>query len=286
MNLSELISNLWREQQLLMWSGLGFFVLFLVLGIISVFDSTQILGINRWIKPMKFAVSIGMFLWTLAVYLHFLRGYEVPSRLIAWGVTAMMVGEMVLIILQAARKTTSHFNIAAPFDSAVFAAMGLMIAFSTLLIFFLTFLYFRADFALPAAIVWGLRLGLIIFLLGSIEGGYMSGQLKHTVGAMDGGAGLPFVNWSVTAGDLRVAHFVGLHALQAIPLAALFFELMQNKIPFASPQVLTFVFAAVYFGAFSFVFVQALMQKPVMKPEKFIVQTLNNQQLKIIQEEK
>ena len=259
MILIEFFKNLWREQRALMLFGCGFLVLFLILAVLSLFDSTQILGINRWIKPMKFASSIAIFLWTLAVYLNFLRGFEKSKKIIACGSIVMMVGEMILITMQAARGTASHFNVKTAFDNVVFSAMGTMIMISTLLLIYLTFLYFRKEFELPRAIVWGFRFGLILFLLASIEGAYMAAILRHSVGVADGGAGLPFVNWSTEGGDLRVAHFVGMHALQAIPIAALFFVWWRKRFATA----LTFFFALFYLAAFSFVFIQAANGKPL-----------------------
>lgn len=270
MNFKEFFNKLRQAQPLLIFSGFAFIALFLVLTAASVFDSTQILGINRWIKPMKFASTTVIYLWTLAIYLYFLDGFAKSKIVIAWGATALMVGEIVLIVMQAARGTISHFNVNTPFDNAVFSAMGLMILINTLLVIYLTFLYFRAGFDLPRAIVWGFKFGLIVFLLGSAEGGYMAGKLSHSVNVPDGGAGLPFVNWSTEGGDFRVAHFLGLHAFQVIPLAALVFARWQKQFAAA----LTLAFALVYFAGFSFLFIQAAQGEPLFRMQRIKTESL------------
>jgi hypothetical protein len=48
----------------------------------------------------------------------------------------------------------------------------------------------------------------------------MIANMGHTFGAVDGGPGIPFTNWSTQAGDMRAAHFFTLHGLQLIPLFA------------------------------------------------------------------
>lgn len=269
--MNEFLTEIWQNQKTLIFFGCGFLILLAVLAIFSAVDSVQVLGINRWIKPMKFASSIAIFLFTLAFYLEPLREkFGWSTRFISSVAIAMMVGEMVLIIMQAARGTTSHFNIATKFDMLVFNAMGLMIMLNTLLVIYLTFLYFRAEIDLPNAVLWGMRLGLVLFLLASFEGGYMASAMRHSVGVADGGAGLPVINWSTEGGDLRVAHFVGMHALQAIPLFALLLIWLKTRFSPIQPTTLTILFAILYFSAFTAVFVQALKGKPLLGKEIFI----------------
>ena len=241
-------------------SGAICFVGLLVLLIVSLLDSYEILGINRWIKPMKFFMSVGTYLWTLAAYLYFVPGRTRAKKVIAWGASLLMLGENVLIVMQALRRTTSHFNHATSFDDAVFSVMGLLIVVNTGLIIYLLVIYLRSDIQLSRSILWGMRLGMILFLCAAVEGAYMSTLTGHSVGVADGGPGLPFVNWSRTGGDLRAAHFIGMHALQAVPVFAYAVE----KINASRALLLTLVFGAVYFTVFILLFIQALAGRPLI----------------------
>jgi hypothetical protein len=256
-----MINKLWQNQRALMISGVIFLLATAVFAVLTQFDSMQILGINRWVKPIKFSVSSAIFLLTVAVYLDYLQGFTKSKSLIAWGTIIIMFAEVSLLVMQAARGTTSHFNFSTAFDAIVFAVMGLMILTNTFLIAYLTILYFISNFNLPNAVIWGMRLGLVVFLLGSIQGGYMSSQPGHAVGITDGGSGLPFLSWSTVGGDLRGAHFMGLHAFQIIPL----FAVLLTMLGVSYSTVITCGFAIVYFASFSIVFIEALLGQPLFQ---------------------
>ena len=91
--------------------------------------------------------------------------------------------------------------------------------------------FFRQKkFSIPDAYVWGISLGILVFILFSLEAGVMLSLMKHTVGGVDGSPGLPITNWSKNFGDLRIAHFAGLHALQILPLLGFFIRLMRRHV--------------------------------------------------------
>lgn len=154
-----------------MVAGVISFACFIVTLLLSIIDSTQILGIDRWIKPMKFFISIAIFVWTIAVFLYYLPEKERFGRITSWAMIVIFVIEMAAVTGQAIRGTTSHFNIKDPVNAAIFATMGIAIVINTVFVGVLAYHYFTKPIELPPAVLWGMRLGLILFLFGSIQGG-------------------------------------------------------------------------------------------------------------------
>ena len=118
-------------------------------------------------------------------------------------------------------------------------------------------LFFRADLSeLSSAYVWGIRLGIIVFVIFSMQGLVMGSRLTHTIGGPDGSPGLPAVNWSRAYGDLRVAHFMGMHALQVLPILA--YYVLRNV-------TLTLLVGLLYGIVTTLVFIQAMHGKPLFR---------------------
>lgn len=213
------ISQLKERNKLLYWFGCCNIVVAIACIICMQFDSVQILGISRWIKPMKFSISFWIMSWTMGWILYYLNRKRAVS-VISLLIVVSIFFESFIITLQSARGTRSHFNVQEPLNSILFSLMGIFILLFTFTSIYALALFLRQkSFFLPPAYLLGIRLGLAFFIFFSLEAGLMVSRLSHAVGGLDGGPGLPIMNWSTEFGDLRIAHFFGMHALQLLPLA-------------------------------------------------------------------
>lgn len=268
---------MWEADALL--TGTGLFLLSLLgpiaLGLLM--DSREITGAPAWLKPGKFAVSTGIYTLTLAWVFSYLHEWPRTRRLVGRITATVMVLEVAIIALQAARGTTSHFNVGAPFDAVLFSVMGLAIFIQTFSSIAVAVALWRQPFADPA-FGYALRLGMTLTIIGAFVGGLMtrpttaqleaaeaSGRITvagaHTVGAPDGGPGLPVTGWSTQYGDLRVPHFMGLHAVQALPILTF---LLFRRLPDPTRLRLTLVTATLYLLVFAALLLQALTGRPLL----------------------
>lgn len=219
-------------------------------------SSVELNGVNIWLKPFKFFVSVVVFCGTMALYLSYLE-HQAQVQWYSWSLVLGFSTELFLIVLQAARGRASHFNTATASDRLIFNLMALVITVLMLHTLYMAVLFFQQkQFVAPEVVVWAIKFSLLITVLFAFEGFIMGALLKHTVGANDGSPGLPVLNWSQQFGDLRVAHFFGIHALQMIPLAAYLWAKNRNEVMLIS---------AVYFLLTSFTLVQALSSRPFIK---------------------
>ena len=225
-------------------------------------DDRMLMGINVWVKPLKFCLSGGIYVLTVGYLLTFYpyskRKKQVFRNIVAW---AMLI-EIAIIVYQGYRGVASHYNQSSAFDGILFGMMGLLISIVVLFMVVFAFDSLRLKLQVPQAVQWGIFLGWLIVLLGSYVGGQMISQMSHNVGVADGGEGLPILNWSTVAGDLRVAHFFGLHAIQIIPLFAL--ALVKAKLPKGGQLVGVVIFALAYAGYVGFTFWQANQALPFL----------------------
>ncbi|NOU29072.1 MAG: hypothetical protein HOO96_14315 [Polyangiaceae bacterium] len=194
-----------------------------------------VMGVHPALKPFKFAVSIALFLLSMGMILPCLSVSETTRAGLAWLFASTMVVEMIAIVAQALRGTTSHFNVRRPLDKAFWNAMFVAIVLATVGIVWVALaamvrpLLDEGGRELPTLLAVAWRGGLILLLLAPLSGFAMGGRLRHSVGGEDGGPGLPLTNWSVRHGDLRVSHFFALHAVQLFPLVA--WALLRTSIP-------------------------------------------------------
>ncbi|WP_232702723.1 hypothetical protein [Halobacterium wangiae] len=208
-------TELYRRNRVLASVTAGFLVLLAAFLVGFAIDPRTVGGESVWLKPTKFAASIALFAGSLA---WLTPQFPVSDRLlgvVSAGVATGSIVEIALIGGQAARGVESHFNTATALDTAVYNVMGATIVGVVVLVAWLLVRSWRADFDVAPPFAWGIRLGVLLFVLGSFQGGTMAALSGSVTGS---GGTVPVLGWNL-GGDLRIAHFVGLHALETVPLA-------------------------------------------------------------------
>jgi hypothetical protein len=189
-----------------------------IFGVMAKLSNIVVRGINAWLKPFKFALSIGTFSWTMGWYAYELNA-PVSVHIYNWVTIALLGFEIVYIALQAARGQLSHYNVSSKVYSVLTVMMGVAAAIVTLWTGYIGILFCAADLKnLPDYYVLSIRISIFLFVFFAFEGASMGARRTHTVGGPEGTEVLPVFNWSTRYGDLRVAHFIGMHALQLLPL--------------------------------------------------------------------
>jgi len=281
MVLKDALRTVWRADARLTALALAMIGLLGVNVVGLLVDPRVITGAPAWLKPAKFAASFAIFTLTMAWAFTYLPDWVKTRKVVSWVTTVTLTLEAVLINLQAWRGTTSHFNIGTPFDAFVFAIMGFAIIVQTFSMIALAAALWRQRFA-DRAMGWALRLGIVVSIAGAMTGGLMvrpteaqleaarSGQRMtiggaHTVGAPDGGPGIAGTGWSREHGDLRVAHFVGLHAFQLLPLLGIAF--VRRRWHDATRVRAVWILSASYVTLFGLLLWQAFRGQSITRPD-------------------
>ncbi|MEV4148320.1 hypothetical protein AB0J40_31985 [Amycolatopsis sp. NPDC049691] len=250
-------------------------------------DQRTLAGAPIWAKPFKFAVSGALYFATWSWLVSLLPRFRRTASWLTDFLVLIFAAEYVLLVFQAARGRASHFNIATPQDALIYNVMGKMIMglWVATLVLTVLVLFTKVE---DRASFWAVRAGAVLSLAGVSLGILMTSptaqQLAqwqhggkpdmvgaHTVGLADGGPGLPILGWSTVAGDLRIPHFVGMHALQALPLLAIALAALAPRFARLRDDAvrarLVLVGAAGYAGLTALVTWQALRAQSIVHPD-------------------
>lgn len=229
-------------------------------------DDRQVNDVDVWLKPLKFFISLAIYYATLA----WLHGY-LPERVRTRRLGRVLVGlpivvgllEMVWLLGAAAAGQPSHFNQSAPIYAVSYTLAGLGATLLMVTALATGILVGRAkEPMLPPALRLSVMLGATIAFVGTmVTAGFLASGSGHWVGGeLSDAGGLPLLGWSRTGGDLRIAHFFALHALQVVPLLGW----LATGAGAHRGKAAVWLGATLYAGWITFTFVWALAGRPLL----------------------
>ena len=291
-NIGTWLARAWRFNPMLVLLVLVNLVLIGV-GLIGLaVDPRTVLNAPVWAKTTKFSISVAVYGGTLLWMLSHIQSRPRAAQFVANGTGAILLFEMALIVMQAVRGVPMHFNQATPFDTIVWRIMSVTITMFFVIDLIGAILLLREKMA-NRVLAWSLRLGLLVALIGMALAFAMSAPTApqmaalqagqsidmmgaHNIGAMVDGQTrmLPFLGWNMDGGDLRIAHFIGLHGLQVIPLLGLLLARRAKGLSEGRKLALVGVGAAGYVGFVMLLFWQALRNQSIVAPDALTVLAL------------
>lgn len=257
----------WREyrraQALWFDVTIGLLILGALCFVASGLDPRLLNGVSVWAKPAKFALSLAIYFGTLLMFIRTLPAAQTRTKTARFMVSSLAwvaMLEMAYIAIQGGLGEVSHFNFTTPFHSLMYSLMGAGATWLVLGLLWMGWLIVKNQ-DLGEPLVLAIVLGLVLtFLLGGGFGSYLGGQTGHWVnGPTTDENGIWLFNWTTGGGDLRVPHFFGMHAMQAIPLFAC---LLPNRLSRPVACALVLAFSAAYAGFSAHTFVQAIQGEP------------------------
>lgn len=229
-------------------------------------DDRLMQGQSIWMKTLRFQFSLAIYLLTLSAYTRWLPSRILANprfRLAAWFMVVAGVIDLLAIAGPAAAGVPAHFAVGNPVLEVAFGFARLLALLLTAMAAVYGILIADSDRAPRSpAFRTGLVLGLVLsFALTLVVTGYIVQAGSHLVMGTTDAGGLFFFGWSRVGGDLRVAHFFGLHAMQVIPLVG---WVAGRRLTGGRAVVATLAAACAYVILSLWVFVQALMGDPFL----------------------
>jgi hypothetical protein len=214
------LTALWARERRLALFGVLLLAVMLPMAVAWALDDRLFRGANVWLKPMKFTLSISVLALTTAWFIGHLPAARRPGRavnLIVWMLIGTGSFELAYITVQAGLGHGSHYNVADTWHATMFQLMGVGAILLTATQPMLAWqLYRHPDPALPAAYRQAVLIGLVLTFVFGTGAGSLLAQAQPP----EGGITLPFTGWALGGGDLRPAHFMGIHAEQVLPAIA------------------------------------------------------------------
>ncbi len=223
-------------------------------------------GINVWIKPFKFQASVAIYLATVAWFWPYIDAAiraRAAVRAGVWALCILLVLEVAYITYRAALAEGSHFNESTPIAAVLYPLMGVAILIAVSIDGWFGVLILRStEGGISANLRLAIGAGLLAGnILGVATGAFISSHGSHWIGGPHTDAGgLLFFGWSRTGGDPRVAHFIGLHAMQAIPVIGYVVQRL------AAGRVIVWASLVLWTAVTAAVFMQALAGRPLLPP--------------------